>query len=149
VADPVAASKALVDHALARFSTDNLSCMIVRFNKLALIDTHTNKTAAIGVEGDIALGTGKISEVDRIVATAKRKVEAGGDGTGISGSNSGKGHDPVASDSQQSERKSMEKVVEEDPTLVDAEATNELAPKEPPAHATDRIGASSSMGGPA
>lgn len=129
--DPVAASKALVDHALARFSTDNLSCMIVRFNKIALIDTHTNKTAAIGVEGDIGPSTGKISEVDKIVATAKRKVEAGGDGMGVSGSNSGKGHDPIASDGQQSERKSMEKVVEEEPGLVDGEATNELADRAP------------------
>lgn len=30
--DPVAASKLLVDHALSRFSTDNLSCMIVRID---------------------------------------------------------------------------------------------------------------------
>ncbi|KAI1981924.1 mgpp2cl-1, protein phosphatase 2C-like protein 1 [Ophidiomyces ophidiicola] len=30
--DPQAASKILVDHALSRFSTDNLSCMVVRFD---------------------------------------------------------------------------------------------------------------------
>lgn len=30
--DPIAASKMLVDHALNRFSTDNLSCMIVRLD---------------------------------------------------------------------------------------------------------------------
>ncbi|KAK7408014.1 mgpp2cl-1, protein phosphatase 2C-like protein 1 [Neonectria punicea] len=32
VEDPIAASKLLVDHALNRFSTDNLSCMIVRLD---------------------------------------------------------------------------------------------------------------------
>ena len=30
--DPAAASRLLVDHALNRFSTDNLSCMIVRID---------------------------------------------------------------------------------------------------------------------
>lgn len=33
--DPAAAARHLVDHALSRFSTDNLSCMIVRFDKEA------------------------------------------------------------------------------------------------------------------
>ena len=35
-ADPQLASKQLVDHALGRFSTDNLSCMVVRFDGAAL-----------------------------------------------------------------------------------------------------------------
>ncbi|KAF3209566.1 Protein phosphatase 2C 1, partial [Orbilia oligospora] len=39
VQDPQDASKALVDHALARFSTDNLSCMIVRFEKPKELNT--------------------------------------------------------------------------------------------------------------
>ncbi|OAX81375.1 hypothetical protein ACJ72_04288 [Emergomyces africanus] len=34
--DPQLASKILVDHALSRFSTDNLSCMIVRFDTKAI-----------------------------------------------------------------------------------------------------------------
>ncbi|KAK9475122.1 phosphatase 2C-like domain-containing protein [Dipodascopsis tothii] len=33
IADPDAAAKALVDHALRNFSTDNITCMVVRFDK--------------------------------------------------------------------------------------------------------------------
>ncbi|EWC48598.1 hypothetical protein DRE_01820 [Drechslerella stenobrocha 248] len=43
IQDPQDASKALVDHALARFSTDNLSCMIVRF------ENSKEPTTAAGV----------------------------------------------------------------------------------------------------
>ncbi|KAK6333445.1 Protein phosphatase 2C 1 [Orbilia javanica] len=45
VQDPQDASKALVDHALARFSTDNLSCMIVRFEK----PKELNTVAGVGL----------------------------------------------------------------------------------------------------
>ncbi|RWA07296.1 hypothetical protein EKO27_g7799 [Xylaria grammica] len=71
--DPIAASKLLVDHALARFSTDNLSCMIIRFDKAALLDQN-NKDRYIGVEGD---STGE---------------------SGVSASNSGRGRDPTPID---------------------------------------------------
>lgn len=119
--DPVAAAKQLVDHALARFSTDNLSCMIVRFNKSALLTTAKDSSAAIGVEGDPPSLPGKISEVDKIVGDAKKKViEDGVPGVGVSGSNSGKGHDPVDVDEQAVANKmEMEKVVEEEPQLVE------------------------------
>ena len=33
IQDPEEASRALVDHALAKHSTDNLSCMVVRFTQ--------------------------------------------------------------------------------------------------------------------
>jgi len=124
VQDPVTASKQLVDHALARFSTDNLSCMIVRLNKVALMDTLNNaSSSAIGVEGDPTSGSGRISEVDKIVGDARRKVQEDGiPGVGISGSNSGKGHDP-----QSEERVSMERVVEEEPSLVEGD-TPEMDP---------------------
>lgn len=93
--DPVAAAKHLVERALARFSTDNLSCMIVRLNKNALQETAASRP--IGVEGDKGHSTSKVSEVEKIVADAKRKVvEGGAPAVGVSGSNSGKGHDPVA-----------------------------------------------------
>ncbi|KAI9745155.1 MAG: Protein phosphatase 2C 1 [Claussenomyces sp. TS43310] len=128
MSDPIAASKTLVEHALARFSTDNLSCMIVRFNQLALMDSYNNKTAAIGVEGDLGPEIGKVSEVEKIVGDAKRKVEAGGDGVGVSGSNSGKGHDSKLDDGAGGgDHKSMEKVVEEEPSLVEGDISNELA----------------------
>lgn len=122
--DPSAAAKHLVEHALARFSTDNLSCMIVRFNKTALMTTTQDPASAIGVEGDPACLPGKISEAEKIVGEAKRKVQEGGvPGVGVSGSNSGKGHDSqVALDEEQAKRISMEKVVEEEPTLVEGDA---------------------------
>ncbi|KAF2005563.1 PP2C-domain-containing protein [Amniculicola lignicola CBS 123094] len=69
--DPQAASKALVEHALARFSTDNLSCMVVRFDNKALRQ-RKNETP-LGVEGD-APNAGGISEADAIVAQARKQV---------------------------------------------------------------------------
>lgn len=92
----------LVDHALSRFSTDNLSCMIVRFDKHALLENQNNKDKAIGVEGDAATAAaapGKVSEAEKIVNTTKAKIAAEGGppaAVGISASNSGKGLDPVA-----------------------------------------------------
>jgi len=122
--DPVAAAKQLVDHALARFSTDNLSCMIVRFNKSALLTTTKEPSSAIGVEGDPNSVSGKISESEKIVGDARRKVQEDGiPGIGISGSNSGKGHDPVAipDSDETTKRMNMEKVVEEEPGLVEGD----------------------------
>lgn len=155
--DPVTASKQLVEYALARFSTDNLSCMIVRLHKTAIQETATTKS--IGVEGDKGHTTGKVSEVEKIVADAKRKVvEGGAPVVGVSGSNSGKGHDPAtvpqptskptgpsketkeASPKENTEKdaesskdlfkgfalgnsaSSMERVVEEEPSLVKGDA---------------------------
>lgn len=97
ISDPVAAAKLLVDHALARFSTDNLSCMIIRFNKQAILENQNNKDNAIGVEGDAStpISPGKVSETEKIVGTTKQKIaEGGAPALGVSASNSGKGHDP-------------------------------------------------------
>ncbi|KAK3379715.1 phosphatase 2C-like domain-containing protein [Lasiosphaeria ovina] len=96
IQEPAAAAKLLVDHALARFSTDNLSCMIVRLDKMALLDNQNNKDNAIGVEGDPATASGKVSEVEKIVSTTKQKIAEGGTTpVGVSASNSGRGHDPA------------------------------------------------------
>ncbi len=120
IQDPTAGAKQLVDHALARFSTDNLSCMIVRLNKSALI--NTSRDSAIGVEGDPLSQTGKLSEAEKIVETAKRKVETDGfPSLGVSGCNSGKGYEPKAIE-EDNGRISMEKVVEEEPDLVSGES---------------------------
>ncbi|KAF2740135.1 PP2C-domain-containing protein [Polyplosphaeria fusca] len=70
VSDPQTASKTLVDHALARFSTDNLSCMIVRFDNKALKARKTE--SSIGVDGDQT--TSGISEADAIVSQAKKQM---------------------------------------------------------------------------
>lgn len=103
----------LVDHALARFSTDNLSVMVVKFNRHLNSSPNSSTTAAnevdsdgkgkggpIGVEGDTLPQPGKgkklVSEAEKIVNEARKKVESeGGVGVGVSGSNSGRGHDPV------------------------------------------------------
>ncbi len=94
--------------------------MIVRFNKSALSATHSDP---IGVEGDPASASGKISEVEKIVGDARRKViDEGIPAVGVSGSNSGKGHDPVPIAESEREgifKAEMERVVEEEPGLVE------------------------------
>ncbi|KAJ2975455.1 hypothetical protein NUW58_g8352 [Xylaria curta] len=93
--DAVAASKLLVDHALARFSTDNLSCMIIRFDKAALLDQN-NKDRHIGVEGDSTGESGKVSEAEKIVSSTRQKIAEGDTpAIGVSASNSGRGRDPT------------------------------------------------------
>lgn len=72
--DPQIASKQLVDHALARFSTDNLSCMLVRFDGKAVQDTVQRKAEPIGVEGDPPTKQGGISEADAIVKEARKSM---------------------------------------------------------------------------
>ena len=97
--------------------------MVVRFNKSALLTATKEPSAAIGVEGDPTSLPGKISEVDKIVGDARRKVEIDGvPGVGVSGSNSGKGHDPKSpEEEEQFKRVSMERVVEEEPELVEGD----------------------------
>lgn len=69
VQDPQAASKILVDHALARFSTDNLSVMVVRFDPQKL---QQNTKIDIGVESEATKDKTAISEVEMIVGEARR-----------------------------------------------------------------------------
>ncbi|RKF59953.1 Protein phosphatase 2C-like protein 1 [Erysiphe neolycopersici] len=107
--DPTSAAKKLVDYALSRFSTDNLSCMIVRFNKSALITAIQKPDSAIGVEGDPTCTPGKVSEVEKIVNDVKRKaVEDGALGIAISGSNFGQGHDSEMSGGKSNEENFLE-----------------------------------------
>ncbi|KAF2161280.1 hypothetical protein M409DRAFT_59280 [Zasmidium cellare ATCC 36951] len=84
VQDPQTASKNLVDHALARFSTDNLSCMIVRFDNKALQQAQESKDNLIGVEGDPATKTGGISEAEALVNETKKQLDEGSDLAGLS-----------------------------------------------------------------
>lgn len=82
VQDPQAASKVLVDHALSRFSTDNLSCMIARFNNRALQDAVERRSTPIGVEGDppsflnMPSKVGEVSE-GKTAAGAMRTADTG------------------------------------------------------------------------
>lgn len=100
--------------------------MIVRFNKSALMNATKEPSSAIGVEGDPLSVTGKLSEADKIVGEAKRKVQEDGvPGIGVSGSNSGKGHDPkMPTEEDEAVRKrNMERVVEEEPSLVQSDGS--------------------------
>jgi len=81
VQDPQLASKMLVDHALARFSTDNLSCMMVRFDTTALSAAQGDKDNLIGVEGDPPTLAGGITETEAIVTG---KVQPPGDANTLS-----------------------------------------------------------------
>ncbi len=121
IQDPVAAAKLLVDHALARFSTDNLSCMVVRFDKQALLDNQHNKENPIGVEGDEGAPGGKISEADKIVSTTRQKIaESGSPAVGVSASNSGRGYDPAPLEESESfVPTTINGVVEEEPSSID------------------------------
>ena len=71
--DPQAASKHLVEYALSRYSTDNLSCMVVRFDGKALQQTLEHKKEPIGVEGDPAsTKKGGMSETDAKISEARK-----------------------------------------------------------------------------
>ncbi|XDG00552.1 hypothetical protein ABKA04_000167 [Annulohypoxylon sp. FPYF3050] len=123
--NPITASKKLVDHSLARFSTDNLSCMIVRFDKAALLERQNNKENPIGVEGDNTNVGGNVSEADRIVSSTKQKIAEGDTpAIGISASNSGRGHDPVPIDGGDGFKPTIIEgpVEEEPPSLEDSDA---------------------------
>ena len=107
--DPQIASKILVDHALARFSTDNLSCMIVRFDNKALLQTVERKTEPIGVEGDPpSTKKGGISEADAIVKEARKSM---GEGPGKSLPSDGEAEEVKARVSQDIIREEAEKEV--------------------------------------
>lgn len=126
IQDPISAAKLLVDHALSRFSTDNLSCMIVRFHKDALLENQNNKENPIGVEGDAA--TGKVSEVEKIVGATKAKIAEGVPAIGVSASNFGRGHDPVHPDGDVPfTRTAIEGSVEEEP--VENDEAGKTAPE--------------------
>ena len=78
--DPQQASKVLVDHALGRFSTDNLSCMVVRFDSKAVQQTASNQSQQIGVEGDPATTAGGLSEAEALVMESKKQLDETGEG---------------------------------------------------------------------
>lgn len=77
--DPQAASKLLVDHALARFSTDNLSCMVVRFDNKAVQQTVDKVVEPIGVDGDPSTKSGGLTESEAIVREQQDKLNATGE----------------------------------------------------------------------
>ena len=75
VPDAQEASKILVDYALARFSTDNLSCMVIRLDTDRVKEV-INKTAdPIGVAGDPSMDVEHgVSEADKIIESARKSM---------------------------------------------------------------------------
>ncbi|KAJ5497086.1 hypothetical protein N7463_009073 [Penicillium fimorum] len=79
VQDAQHASKILVDHALARFSTDNLSCMVIRLDSNRVKDVVNHNTEMIGVEGDPLTKVPRgVSEADKIVERAQKGIVSSG-----------------------------------------------------------------------
>ncbi|TGJ84978.1 hypothetical protein E0Z10_g3804 [Xylaria hypoxylon] len=136
--DPITASKLLVDHALARFSTDNLSCMIIRFDKAALLDQN-NKDRHIGVEGDSTGESGKVSEAEKIVSSTKQKIAEGDTpAVGVSASNSGRGRDPTPIDEGDTFKPTTIKESVEEEELGSADEDDVTAPKVSAKNVTDK-----------
>jgi protein phosphatase PTC1 len=111
--DPQAASRSLVEHALQRFSTDNLSCMVVRFDNKAL--KHNQDEGSIGVDGDSKTSKRGVSEADAKVEEVKKHQ---GDDVELTTSNSA--HETIVEET--------ENEVKEDGTEPQSEAVS-AAPK--------------------
>ncbi|EFR04689.1 phosphatase 2C ABI1 [Nannizzia gypsea CBS 118893] len=72
--DPQAASKILVDYALSRFSTDNLSCMIVRFDTKATAEEANRQTSSKDLNTASDSSRRTMSEADKIVEMARKNA---------------------------------------------------------------------------
>ncbi|KAA8652696.1 type 2C protein phosphatase PTC1 [Aspergillus tanneri] len=79
VPDAQEASKILVDHALSRFSTDNLSCMVIRFDSELVKNIATRTIGPTGVDGDSAMNIEQgVSEAEKIVEGARKSMANAG-----------------------------------------------------------------------
>ncbi|PNP56759.1 hypothetical protein THARTR1_03455 [Trichoderma harzianum] len=136
VHDPIEGSKLLVDHALNRFSTDNLSCMIVRLDKEALAQSQTNP-ARSDTEAESNNGTtAKVSEADKIIMDTKQKIAEGKTpAVGVSASNSGRGYDAVPVQEEGFVPTSLSDALVEEPVTIEEDDSPELAATENPAEA--------------
>ncbi|KAM3510621.1 hypothetical protein MY11210_005751 [Beauveria gryllotalpidicola] len=114
--DPTAASKLLVEHALSRLSTDNLSCMVVRLDKDAMQHASKGDTGAEMVNN-------KTTEADKIVAETKQKIADGSTAPiGVSATNSGRGYDATGGPDDEFVPTTLnEPVVEEEVAVIDEE----------------------------
>lgn len=119
--DPTAASKLLVEHALSRLSTDNLSCMVVRLDKDAM--QKATKGAPTTTTADVDAAHTKATEADKIVADTKQKIADGATAPiGVSATNSGRGMDAAGHPDEEFVPTALdESVVEEEVAVVDDE----------------------------
>ncbi|KAJ0418436.1 phosphatase 2C-like domain-containing protein [Aspergillus carlsbadensis] len=75
VQDSQVASKILVDHALARFSTDNLSCMVIRLDAERHRDIVNRTNDTPPTDGNHSTNPVRgISEADKIVEGARKSI---------------------------------------------------------------------------
>lgn len=116
VDDPISASKLLVDHALNRFSTDNLSCMVVRLDQ--------TKEAAVEAEG----AASQVSEADKIVSETKQKIAEGSTpAVGVSASSNASNSDPpIAVQEGEFVPTSLDEAVVEEPVHVSDPKSEEV-----------------------
>ncbi|KAG5947562.1 hypothetical protein E4U53_006410 [Claviceps sorghi] len=114
VHDPISASKQLVDYALSRSSTDNLSCMIVRLLNEAPVTAQARTTSE--KEAVPELDTlAKVSEAEKIVSETQQKiVEGTTPGMGVSASNDGHGYDVLPATSSEHAVTTLDEAVEEE-----------------------------------
>lgn len=79
VPDAQEASKILVDHALSRFSTDNLSCMVIRLDAERIKEVVNQAAEPIGGDrGPRRKVDHGMSEADKIVEGARRSMQSAG-----------------------------------------------------------------------
>ncbi|PHH91689.1 hypothetical protein CDD83_10673 [Cordyceps sp. RAO-2017] len=124
VQDPTSASKLLVDHALSRFSTDNLSCMIVRFDKEAAFQSQRVRHDS----AESGTPTTKVSEVEKIVMDTRQKIADGSSpAVGVSASNSGRGYEPAAASEGDFMPTTLDETVEEEPTAIGEDSGSQAA----------------------
>lgn len=98
IQSPQEASKMLVEHALGKFSTDNLSVMVVRFNSQKVRD---NTSLDIGVEHEAGRDKTALSEVEMIVAEARRNSGIPADGVQMSEQEQEEIHNQVIREEQE------------------------------------------------
>lgn len=128
--DPSEGAKLLVDHALNRFSTDNLSCMVVRLDKEALAQSQTSQDAEPEANHGAA---SKVSEADKIVMDTKQKIADGQTpAVGVSASNSGRGYDNASTDEKTNEGDfvptTLSDALVEEPIAIEDSDSPELIP---------------------
>ncbi|KAK5994550.1 Protein phosphatase 2C-like protein [Cladobotryum mycophilum] len=114
--DPITASKLLVDHALNRFSTDNLSCMIVRLDREGHFQGQKGQAA---VAAEVDNRASRVSEADKIVMDTRQKIAEGiTPAMGVSASNSGRGYETVSAQEGEFVPTLLDGTVEEEPSVI-------------------------------
>ncbi|KAG5928547.1 hypothetical protein E4U42_000464 [Claviceps africana] len=114
VHDPISASKQLVDYALSRSSTDNLSCMIVRLMNETSATAQAKTTSDKDAEPELDT-LAKVSEAGKIASESKQKIVEGRTAdVGVSASNDGQGYDVLPAAGGELAVTTLDEAVEEE-----------------------------------